>query len=129
MRCACCTISRVNCFRRFATVARMSEANLALFRTFAQPFVRACVTAPMADLMHRLHPARLQYELISDANPFTAMLPVLAGWVREHRRPVRADNPFLAAQETVSRQIGGAGARSCRPVAGRRQLENRARVS
>jgi len=55
--------------------------------------------------MHRLHPSRLQYELISDANPFTAMLPVLAGWVREHRTPVRADNPFLAAQETVSRQI------------------------
>ena len=76
--------------RRFATVARMSEANLALYRTFAQPFVRACVTAPMADLMHRLHPARLQYELMSDANPFTAMLPVLAGWVREHRTPVRA---------------------------------------
>ncbi len=91
--------------RRFATVARMSEANLALYRTFAQPFVRACVTAPMADLMHRLHPSRLQYELISDANPFMAMLPVLAGWVREHRTPVRADNPFLAAQETVSRQI------------------------
>ena len=91
--------------RRFATAARMSEANLALYRTFAQPFVRACVTAPMADLMHRLHPARLQYELMSDANPFTAMLPVLAGWVREHRTPVRADNPFLAAQETVSRQI------------------------
>ena len=27
--------------RRFATVARMSEVNLALYRTFAQPFVRA----------------------------------------------------------------------------------------
>ena len=91
--------------RRFATVARMSEANLALYRTFAQPFVRACVTAPTADLMHRLHPSRLQYELVSDANPFMAMLPVLADWVREHRTPVRADNPFLAAQETVSRQI------------------------
>ena len=91
--------------RRFATVARMSEANLALYRTFAQPFVRACVTAPLADLVHRLHPARLQYELMSDANPFTAMLPVLAGWVREHRRPVSQDNPFLAAQEQFSRQM------------------------
>ena len=91
--------------RRFATVARMSEVNLALYRTFAQPFVRACVTAPFADLVHRLHPARLQYELMSDANPFTAMLPVLAGWVRQHRSPVSHDNPFLAAQEQFSRQM------------------------
>jgi hypothetical protein len=94
--------------RRFATVARMSETSLALYRTFAQPFVRACVSAPMADLMHRLHPARLQYELMSDANPFTAMLPVLANWVREHRRPLDQDNPFLAAQEQFSRQMAAA---------------------
>lgn len=91
--------------RRFATVARMSEINLALYRTFAQPLVRACVTAPFADLVRRLHPARLQYELMSDANPFTAMLPVLAGWVRQHRSPVSQDNPFLAAQEQFSRQM------------------------
>jgi hypothetical protein len=91
--------------RRFATVARMSEANLALYRTFAQPFVRVFASAPMADLMHRLHPMRLQYELISDANPLTALLAPLAGWMREHRMPVSADNPFLAAQENLSRQI------------------------
>jgi hypothetical protein len=91
--------------RRFATVARMSEINLALYRSFAQPLVRACVTAPIAELIHRLHPMRLQYELISDANPFVAMLAPLAGWMREHRKPVSADNPFLAAQESLSRQI------------------------
>ena len=47
--------------RRFATVAQMSEANLALYRTFAQPFVRALATAPLAEWLHRLHPMRLQY--------------------------------------------------------------------
>ena len=91
--------------RRFATVARMSEANLALYRAFAQPFVRAFATAPMADLMHRLHPMRLQYELMSDANPWMAILAPLAGWMREHRRPASAGNPLLAAQESLSRQI------------------------
>ena len=91
--------------RRFATVARMSEINLALYRTFAQPFVRAIATAPMAEWMHRLHPMRLQYELMSDANPFAAMLAPLAGWMREHRKPASADNPFLAVQENLSRQI------------------------
>ena len=34
--------------RCFAAAARISEINLALYRTFAQPFVRALATAPMA---------------------------------------------------------------------------------
>ena len=91
--------------RRFATVARLSGVNLALYRTFAQPFVRALATAPLAEWLHRLHPMRLQYELVSDANPFMAMLLPIAGWVREHRKPVSADNPFLALQENFSRQV------------------------
>ena len=49
--------------RRFATAARVSETNLALYRTFAQPMVRALVSSPMAEWMHQLHPLRLQYEL------------------------------------------------------------------
>jgi hypothetical protein len=94
--------------RRFAAVARMSEANLALYRTFMQPFVRAFASAPMAALMHRMHPMRLQYELICDANPFAALIGPLAGWVRAHRRPASADNVFLVAQDNMSRQIVGA---------------------
>src|SRR5262245_40797687 len=49
--------------RRFATAARVSEMNLALYRAFAQPVVRAMMSAPAADWMRRLHPLRLQYEL------------------------------------------------------------------
>ena len=58
--------------RRFATAARVSETNLALYRTFAQPMVRALVNSPMAEWMQQLHPLRLQYELFSDANPMMA---------------------------------------------------------
>ena len=39
--------------RRFATAARVSEINLALYRTFAQPMVRALVSSPMAEWMQR----------------------------------------------------------------------------
>jgi hypothetical protein len=91
--------------RRFATVARMSEANLALYRTFAQPFVRAAVTAPVADWLYRCHPLRVQYELMSDANPATKMLAPAAEWVREHRSSTSKDNPFVALQESLSQQI------------------------
>jgi pimeloyl-ACP methyl ester carboxylesterase len=91
--------------RRFATAARISDMNLALYRTFAQPVVRALVSAPVAEWIRRLHPLRLQYELFSDANPFMTSVSVAADRVRENRSPVAADNPFVAMQENISRQI------------------------
>src|SRR5467141_3689408 len=42
--------------RCFAAAARVSETNLALYRTFAQPIVRSLVNSPLAEWMHRLHP-------------------------------------------------------------------------
>jgi hypothetical protein len=91
--------------RCFATAARVSETNLALYRTFAQPFVRAFTNAPMADWLQQMHPLRLQYELFSNANPLMASVAALAETVRRNRKPVAADNPFLAMQETMSQQI------------------------
>jgi pimeloyl-ACP methyl ester carboxylesterase len=91
--------------RCFATAARMSEVNLALYRTFAQPVVRALVSAPLADTVRQMHPLRLQYEMFSNANPFMAPIAGLADEVRKTRRPVASDNPFIAAQENVSKQI------------------------
>jgi pimeloyl-ACP methyl ester carboxylesterase len=91
--------------RRFATAARLSEANLALYRTCVQPWVRNLVGASLAEWMRRSHPLRLQYELLSDANPLMAPLGALAQAVREHRRPAAEDNPFVALQENLSQQI------------------------
>src|SRR5256884_3509253 len=91
--------------RRFATAARMSEVNLALYRTFVQPVVRALVSAPLAETLHQMHPLRLQYQIFSNANPFMAPIASLAEEVRKNRRPVVPDNPFIAMQENVSEQI------------------------
>jgi pimeloyl-ACP methyl ester carboxylesterase len=91
--------------RKFAAVARLSEVNLGLYRTFLQPWVRAMSTEASAEVLRRLHPSRLQFELFSDQNPFLQPVAAMAEWVRENRRPIGADNPFLAAQEQASRQI------------------------
>jgi hypothetical protein len=91
--------------RRFATAARVSEINLSLYRTFAQPFVRAMSNAPLAGWTQQLHPLRLQYELFSSANPMMAQVAKSAERIVKDRQPVAADNPFLAMQENVSRQI------------------------
>ncbi len=91
--------------RRFAAADRVSQTNLALYRLFAQPVVRALGSPPWADLTRQLHPLRLQYELFSDANPMMAPIARLAKQVRAKRRPAAADNPFTTMQENVSRQI------------------------
>jgi hypothetical protein len=91
--------------RRFATAARVSEINLALYRTFAQPMVRALVNAPMAEWTRQLHPLRLQYELFSNANPLMTPVAGMAEQARANRRPVTDGNPLLAWQESWSRQI------------------------
>ena len=91
--------------RRFATAARVSEINLALYRAFAQPVVRACVNPLSAEASRRAHPLRLQYELFSDANPLMAPVVAAAQRARDARQPASPDNPFLALQEKMSGQI------------------------
>jgi hypothetical protein len=91
--------------RRFAAADRVSQINLALYRTFMQPFVRPLVNSSLADWMRQMHPLRLGYEFLSNVNPFMAPVAGLAEQVRNARRPAAADNPFLALQETFSRQI------------------------
>jgi pimeloyl-ACP methyl ester carboxylesterase len=93
--------------RRFATAARISEINLALYRTFLRPIVRQNALAPAAELMKQFHPLRLQYSAFADSNPLMGLVRVAADQVRANRKPARADNPFIAFQEVVSKQIVG----------------------
>src|SRR6202048_3087485 len=48
--------------RRFATAARVSEINLANYRNFVQPWVRAAITPQLAEWMRKWHPLRVSYE-------------------------------------------------------------------
>ncbi len=91
--------------RRFATAARVSETNLALYRTFMQPLVRALVNPQLADQMQKMHPLRLQYEMFSDANPFMKPIAALADQVKANRKAADTENPFAQMQEKMSDQI------------------------
>jgi len=93
------TLEDSNCF---ATVARLSDVNHGLYRTTAQPMVRAMTTEQSAELMRRLHPLRLGYELLSDRNPMMKPLESAAKWVTAHRQPVKPDNPFIQWQTLYS---------------------------
>jgi pimeloyl-ACP methyl ester carboxylesterase len=85
--------------REFAAVARVSEINLGLYRTFVQPWVRLWANEGLAEWMRRLHPLRLQYEMFSRTNPFTKLFSSAVTDVQKSRKPVSGDNAFWQAQQ------------------------------
>jgi hypothetical protein len=91
--------------RPFEAVARVSEITEGLYRTFVSPWVRAWITEASAEALRNLHPNRLQHTLWSDRNPWMGVVRQLAETVRRQRRPVAADNPFLALERSMSEQI------------------------
>jgi pimeloyl-ACP methyl ester carboxylesterase len=91
--------------RRFATVAYVSNINLGLYRSFVQPWVRACVTPWGADLASKFHSLRIPYESWSDRNPLASSVAEAAEGVKEARQAAPADNPFWQMQNAVSDSI------------------------
>src|ERR1700756_2694751 len=91
--------------RRFATAKRISELNLAAYQKFVRPWIKGMVTPQMADMMRNLHPLRLQYEAMSSQNPWMTVVKSAADEIEDNRKPASSDNPFLAFQEQMSRQI------------------------
>ena len=91
--------------RRFATAKKVSEINLSNYRTFVQPWVRAMAVPQAAEWMRKLHPLRVSYEVFGNEGPLMKSVATEAETVREHRKPAARSNPFLEAQETVSRSI------------------------
>jgi hypothetical protein len=91
--------------RRFAAAKRVSEMNLAAYQKFLQPWLKNAVTPQMAEWMRNMHPLRLQYEAFSSKNPWMTAVKSAAEGIEENRKPVSKDNPFLAFQEQMSKQI------------------------
>ncbi|MCB1777075.1 MAG: DUF3141 domain-containing protein [Candidatus Competibacteraceae bacterium] len=91
--------------RRFATVRRISEMNLGLYRTLFQPFVQAFASTQGAEWLHKLNPSELPYELFSDRNPLMRQIAELADQVREQRQTTSSDNPLLQVQAMISEGI------------------------
>ena len=91
--------------KRFAAVARISEVNVGLYRTFAQPWVRAMTTEQTAEALREMHPHRFRFRVFSDENPLMLPVKAMAFEAREYRKPVNAENPFLALEKAASEWI------------------------
>jgi pimeloyl-ACP methyl ester carboxylesterase len=91
--------------RRFATAARLSDVNLGLYRSLAQPAVRALASEQAATAVRDAHPSRMRFAMFSDRNPAMAPVEAMAQSVRSDRKPVSADNPLLAMEQAASTWI------------------------
>ena len=92
--------------RRFATAARVSEINLANYRNFVQPWVRAAVTPQMAEWMRKWHPLRVSYEAFGGDNAcheeqWRRRLTMLASTASRRQKTTRSSS----FQETFSKNI------------------------
>lgn len=105
--------------RRFAAVRRVSEANLALYRQFIQPMIRASLLPIQAEWLRQAHPARLSYTALADRNPFMAWVSPLADEVRAARQAVPEDNPGRHLERQLSSAVEAAldGLRNVRDAA------------
>jgi pimeloyl-ACP methyl ester carboxylesterase len=88
--------------RRFATARRVSETNLALYRSMVQPFIKAAINDQSAEWLRKLNHAELPFEIFSERNPLMQQVANLAPQVREQRREVAPDNPWLQWQTMMS---------------------------
>jgi len=77
----------------FAAVRKLSDLNLKLYETLAQPWVRACVGEPIAAAVRAMHPLRLGHRLFSSQNPWLALIAPVAQQVRAQREPLPQAHP------------------------------------
>jgi pimeloyl-ACP methyl ester carboxylesterase len=89
----------------FATAARVSEITQGTYSSLMRPTVLGMVTETSAELVRHSHPNRLRFEMFADENPLMRPVADWAEKVRENRRPVSPENPFLACERMMSDMI------------------------
>jgi len=91
---------------QFEKVRKVSEFNEHLYRTFVSPWVRAAANPLGAAWLKWTHPMRVSRYMFSEKlNPWMAGVAALAPGVRERRAGVAEDNPLLARERELSKQI------------------------
>jgi hypothetical protein len=88
--------------RLFATVKRVSEINLGLYRSLWQPFIRAAQDNPVTEWLKKISPPLPDSDPFSASNPLMKQVAQIAEQVRQHRHPVAPDNPLLEWQARFS---------------------------
>lgn len=91
--------------RYFDTFAQVSDVTTSLYKEVVDPWVRLGVTEQSAAALRELNPVRLQHYVFSNRNPWMWPVALMAEAARLNRRPVAADNPFLALEREMANTV------------------------
>jgi len=83
----------------FSTIAKVSERNASLYKTWVRPWVQLFANRAIGDAVGKLHKLRMQRELISDALPMAALIRDMARQAREHRVHAAPDGPLQRLEQ------------------------------
>ncbi|MFM9916757.1 MAG: DUF3141 domain-containing protein [Rhizobacter sp.] len=89
----------------FSTVAKFSEINSALYKTWVRPCLSALPLRPLGDAMTQMHPLRLQRQMFTDAHPLAGSVKAMASKVRESRHSLPDDHPGRVWERAFSKSM------------------------
>jgi hypothetical protein len=89
----------------FPAVAQISELNQHLYDVLVAPVIRQFSTEMGAETRRQMNPMRWRRYALSDMNPFMGPVSSLAGLARQNRKPVPANNPFLAFEKAFADSV------------------------
>jgi hypothetical protein len=89
----------------FPAVAQISELNQHLYDVLVAPVIRQFSTEMGAEARRRMNLMRWRRYALSDMNPWMGPVSSLAGLARQNRKPVAANNPFLAFEKAFADSV------------------------
>jgi pimeloyl-ACP methyl ester carboxylesterase len=89
----------------FSTIAKLSEINAGIYKTWMRPWVRMMSTRQTADALGKLNSMRMQREAFSDGFPLASYIRQQAALAREKRKPVSDEHPLKVMEKKIATQI------------------------
>jgi hypothetical protein len=89
----------------FSTISKVSEFNASIYKKWFRPWVQQFATRPVADALGKLHPLRMQRQLLSDNFPLAPLIREQAKQARAKRSVISDEHPLRKMEKTFSAQL------------------------
>jgi pimeloyl-ACP methyl ester carboxylesterase len=89
----------------FSTIAKVSEFNADIYKTWVRPWVKLLATRTVADALGKQNSMRMQRELLSDKFVLAPLIREQARKAREQRTPIDDDHPLRILEKQVAQKI------------------------
>ncbi len=92
----------------FSTIAKVSEINAQIYKTWVRPWLKLTVNRATADAKGKLHSLRLQRHLLSDTMPLAPLIRAKAKEARANRVQIDDEHPLRLLERKTAQQISDA---------------------